>query len=467
MSAPPFELLTLDRDVKRAAARIDELRAQLRSGTPDALAFARARDPFGELRHTAGQSTYRALAESTPAAHEAPLRDALLRWIHELLQVRVGFDLEVDDVEALHAPDPRLPTRAVVATPSGDSDTRDPDAPLRTYAEALRAVLAAADAGRARPALDRAGELALPVAAARKERRARRIEVARRLGLAQPWSLATAADPRTLARALFDATEPLAVELFKDPKKRHEGPWRASSAIQLALAREAHDGWPARPAARWLDDAFHALAPRGVPIASPAVTLGASTFLRAAAAWGTTWKNLGAPRSMPFVLARDPYPIVAHRFGFALASVVAEPMFQRRALDLPARVAAAQARVLARTLFLAVRTLAARVILGTTEHVDAGAFEEVTMRAFGAPLPAAMRDAWPDPRIDDVAKLVALLGTPAFVASLVERFDEDWFRNPKTGTHLTSLACGPAHDADAPPEGAAERIGRRFEEALG
>ena len=78
-----------------------------------------------------------------------------------------------------------------------------------------------------------------------------------------------------------------------------------------------------------------------------------------------------------------------------------------------------------------------------------------------------MREAWPDPRPTDASRLVALLGTRAFLGQLVDRYDEDWFRNPRAGKHLTSLACGPAFDADPPPDGAATAMARAFEEALG
>ena len=192
-----------------------------------------------------------------------------------------------------------------------------------------------------------------------------------------------------------------------------------------------------------------------------------ATFVRAAATWGMTWKAAATPRAMPFALARDPYPAPAHRFGFAIAHAVTEPAFQRRALELPSRIADAQSRVLRTTALLHVRALAARVLLGASEHVDAALFEETTLRAFGAPLPSSLMNAWPAPRVDDPIRLLALLGTPGFVKSLVDRYDEDWFRNPKAGTHLMGLAVGPAHDPEPPPEGAVRALGGWFEEVLG
>jgi hypothetical protein len=212
---------------------------------------------------------------------------------------------------------------------------------------------------------------------------------------------------------------------------------------------------------------FKALAPRGADAGKLPEALGGASFLRASAAWGASWKNAGAPRSMPFALARDPYPVPAFRFGFAMANVVAEPEFQRRLLELPAKSAKAQARVLRRSMFHEARVTAARALFATEEQVTPSMFEEIGARLFGAPLPPSMRDAWPDPRTSDPARLLALLGTRAFLAHVVDRYDDDWFRNPKAGTHLTSLACGPAFDADALPDGAVEALARAFEEALG
>jgi hypothetical protein len=170
---------------------------------------------------------------------------------------------------------------------------------------------------------------------------------------------------------------------------------------------------------------------------------------------------------MPFGLARDPFPVPAFRFGFALASVVTGPVFQRRALDLPSRIATSQSRALKASMFLGARTVAARALLAHEEHVSGALFEEVSSRVFGAPLPASMRDAWPDPQVAEPARFVGMLGVQAFVRDLVDRYDEDWFRNPRAGSHLVSMACGPAFDPDPPPEGAALALARSFEEALG
>jgi len=477
------DLPVLHRDLQRLLPRIERRSALLR-GEGARVELERG-DGFGEQRHLAGQSTYRALAALSPPPHEAPLRDALLRWVHELLQLRVSEDMQVADAEAVHAVDARLPARvlearrlrlaALSAGPAGsaaeEAAGRARDADVATYGEAWRAILAAPDVTRAAAAEARAAELAIPVAAVRKERRARRFEIARRLGLAHPWSLAPAGF--RLARAVLDATEPLAQSLAREARTRasaagfgRAGSFGASAAMLESLGRRAPEGWPARPLGRWLDDVFQPLVPRGLGIELP-TPASASSFLRGASVWGSTWRARSAPRSMPFALARDPYPAPAHRLGLVLASAIAEPGFQRRSLELPTRTALAQSRVLREVLFASLRTTAARTLLLGEEHVDAALFEEVTSRVFGAPLPDSMRDAWPDPASPEPTRFVALLGARALVSSLVARFDDDWYRNPRAGVHLTSLACGPAADLDPPPESAPVELARAFEDALG
>lgn len=478
MADPIIDLPALDRDVRRVAQRLEQLRHWLALGTQEGRDKARSFDPF-DPRVAATKSTYEALGKDSPSVLDLPLRDGLRRWVHELLQARVGLDLTLTDADEETELDPRLTASqlaelkaqelAAIAVGPGEplaaKDTRGHDA--HTYRDAFRAILTAAHDGLGAAALTRAGELALRVAAVRKERRERRFEAARRVGLVHPWALASTLDVRALALAFLDATEPLAVATFKRARKGADGPWRASSAIQLALGHGAQQGWPAHLGQRWLDDAFAAIAPRGVEIGPLPAPLGSATFLRAAMTWGFAWRTTGTARSLPFALARDPYPVPAHRFGFAIASVVAEPAFQRRALDLSARVALAQSRVLRTTMFLRARTIAARAVLSADETTSASLFEEITSRVFGAPLPASMRDAWPEPRVEGPAQLLGMLGTQAFLRDLVQRYDDDWFRNPKAGKHLTSLACGPAFDLEPLSTSAGADLARAFEETIG
>ena len=426
------DLSALSRDVARVFERVMK-------------GFA---DPFGDERHVATQSTYRAVAEAKTAEHESLVRDAVLRWIHELLQRRVGSDLATDEQEAITKVDDRF--------------THDPP---RTFVEARRALVFAANPVLAASALERLAMLAPPVAAVRKEQRARRFEAAKRLGLAHPLALAGDVDQRMkLARALLDATEGIAEDLRR--RARLSG---ASAALALhhVLARSANDGWPAHLGARWLEDAFAALVVR--PFEAPPMpsAIGGASFLRAAFVWGHSLRTAGTAKSLPFVLARDPYPRDAYRFGAVLASAVADPLFQKKRLGISARAAAAQSRALRETLLYETRLHAMRFLLATPENVDPGTFEELSARVFGAALPRPLRHAWPEPRICELARLDAVLLAHGFARDLVERFDEDWFSNPKTGAHLAAIAAGPLFTDHPLDEKAPEIIGRAFERALG
>jgi hypothetical protein len=271
----------------------------------------------------------------------------------------------------------------------------------------------------------------------------------------------------SLARDFLDASEPLASALLSEARKNHEAPWRASSAVQVALARDANEGWPAHLSARWLDETLHALAPRGVEVQLSDNPTGGASFLRAAMSWGFAFRAFGPPRSTPFGLARDPYPVSAFRFAALMASVVASPLFQRRALELSERSAAAQVRTLRKSLLFGARVVAVRTLLASVESVTPTMFEELTSRAFGAPLPASMADAWPSPNASEPARFLGTLGALGFAQDLVNRYDEDWFRNPRAGSHLVSLACGPAFDDEPLAAGSPLSLARAFEEVLG
>ncbi len=438
-----IDLHSLDREAAVLASRLDGERTDL--ATDDGRAAARLSDPFRDLRHLAGQTTYRALLELSPKAEDGPFRDALVRFCHEFLQSRIDRDLRLDEADALHASDPTLALQPIP----------------RTYAEALDGILTADDVVRARIALERASELASPIAAVRKERRMRRREAARRLGLAHSFALASASDLTAAAREFLDASEPLARERLRHLHRGMPAKPSAADAMFAALGREAREGWPARLGDRWLREIFGALTLRSVPVGPLPRPLGGASFLRAAQSFGMALRSSGVARSLPFVLKRDPYPVGAYRFGFAFSCAMADPSFLRRVLGIGARHAGDQARVLRGVIFDAARRLAARYLLAE----DSEAFEEITARVFGAPLPAAMRDAWPELRTEEPARLLALFSAFDFVHDLVARFDDDWFRNPRVATHLAAIAAGPVFEP-MPASGGAT-LARAFEEALG
>src|SRR5580692_479485 len=87
-----LDLLSLDRDVARAADRLARSRAELRRGDRDPEQLLA--DPLASFRHVAGRNAYEALAGYPAALSEEPVRAGLLSWVHALTEARVGFDLE-------------------------------------------------------------------------------------------------------------------------------------------------------------------------------------------------------------------------------------------------------------------------------------------------------------------------------------------------------------------------------------
>jgi hypothetical protein len=157
-----------------------------------------------------------------------------------------------------------------------------------------------------------------------------------------------------------------------------------------------------------------------------------------------------------------------HRFACVFGALPASTAFQKRVLGNVARVAESQARTLARTALFEARLEAGRFVLESDRTRDG--FEHVTARLFGAPLPAPLAGAWPPPRDDGRARLVGLVTAHALSKELVDRFDVDWFANPRGVLHVRTIASAPAREEPADPTHLATAtlaLARAFEETLG
>jgi len=447
------DLLALDRDVARGAAAYARWRAALGR---DPRAHAQD-EPLEPVRRAAGRSTWHALGELAPSAADAPLRDALRQWVAWLTQARIG-----------HPDDVAWATESL--EPRGRFAGEPPR--LASWREAWRGVTAARTVAEARLWIGAAAEAASPLAEVARTRAGRRVEVAHRFGVEHPWAQVIdvpVARLRAAAARLLDATEDLSRAVWREALRGGEG--GAPAVLQAAMAREAGEGWPARLTVRWLEETFGLPSAHGwrpdLPPMPPA--LGAASFARALQAFGVGVR-LGAASPLPFAIAREPAPIAAHRFGFAFAALAADAEWQARALHVGRRTASDQARVLARTALLDARLHAARLLLGDpASFAPRDRFDELGARLFGAALDARLHGAWPAARDDEPARLVALLEARPFFDELRERFDVDWFRNPRAREHLRALAAGPARapvDVDS-LDARADTLARAFEGALG
>jgi hypothetical protein len=446
------DLLSLDRDVAKAWKALARWRTKL-ARDPEAHADE---DPIEPVRRAAGKSTWDALRGLTPPAAEVPLRDALVPWVGVLTLARLGRE---DDVAWARA---AAKERARFA---GDPPR------LVSWRQAWRGVVTARTTGDATQWLAAAADVGEELASLGHERAERRVEVARRLGLEHPWELCgvgPAPAIRAAARRWLDATEDLARATWKDARGDEGG---AAAVLQGALGREATEGWPAHLTRRWLEEGFAgALAGLTLELPPLPAALGAASFLRALGDLGFAARVAAAPAAMPFAVAREPGSRAAHRLGFVLAALPVEPEWQVRALGLGRRAALRQCRVLARTALLEARLDAARVLLAPEGgNVPEDRFAELTERLFGAPLDARLRGAWPGARDDEAARFVALVEAHPMTEELRNRFDVDWFRNPRAWAHVRAVSAAPArepHDAKALDAGV-ETLARAFEGALG
>jgi hypothetical protein len=453
------DLFALDREASRGWAALERWRQAL-AHDPEAFADEQ---PLESVRRVTGKSTWDALGALAPSAVDVPLRDGLRRWVYALMQARIGREEDVAWARA--ASDAR-------GRYEGER------ARLVSWRDAWSGVATSRTSTEAGLWLEAAAEAAAPLAAIVRSRAERRVEVARRLGLEHPWSPYIGLPPaaiRRLALQVLDATDELSRAVWREELGADVG---AAVVLHAAMGRRASHGWPSRITGHWIEDTV-APGGRGVRVELPAfpAAVGAASFSRALRAFGfavrSSADSAGSARTALFSLAREPAFVAAHRLGWVFGALPADADWQQRTLGVGRRTALAQARVLARTALLEARLQAARVLLGDDAvPVTRDLFDEVAVRLFGAPLDARLCGAWPAPREDEPARLLALLQARPLSADLRDRFDADWYRNPRAWAELRALASVPAHESIDPSslaalESGAQALARALEEALG
>lgn len=437
----------------------------------DAWSRAQSGDPSPLEGHRAvsGKRAYDAL-EVAASSPQGLVEVGLRRWIAELTLRRLGHEATraLDEAYRKNAePLATDPARAVSSVEAWRLLTTLPPGVASTGPFAALGLLASA------------------VASAARRRREVRVEVARRLGLPDgPWSLPGAAAPRSrtllrgAAQAFLAATGDLARDVLREA--RHslglalggastvaEGAGPAL-ALHVAAAPLAREGWPAHLTARWLEGAVPGFGGARVypalrRLVLPAV-LTPSSFLRGLERYGAA-VGWGASGAMPFVLRHDPQPVRAHAYGALWATLPTLPTFALKAQGLSRGASVDQRRVLGRALLVAARLEATRFLLADEmELPEKDAFEEVTARAFGVPLPAPLLHAWPRPMDEGPARLEGLLLLPSLARELVQRFDDDWFKNPKAHAFLAARASAPARDQGPSGDDSPRELGRMLEE---
>jgi hypothetical protein len=385
-------------------------------------------DPFAPsaLRSVATKTAYDGLEKH-------PLRKDVERWVAFLLRARLTTEIDVELARALH--------ESIAVAPF--------EAKRRvSFHEALRAALEEKSAGRAAAWLTALGECAPPIATVVRERAVRRDEVWRRLGGEGDPSFIFAPLQKTeaLARAILEGTDDLARAAIADACKR-AGEGRPSPAftLGLALGREANAGWPARLGLRWLDDLFGAHV-RGLTldVAPLPKALGGASFARALEAFGFALRTAKLETTLPFTTRCEPFFVDAHRLGATFGALTVSTSFHRRSLGAGAATAQDQARVFARTALLSLRWRALRALAALRRDEVIDRWEELGERLLGAPLARSLAGAWPAPEDDEAARFFGAVTAFTLTRELTERFDEDWFKNPRAFESLRMRAVLPA-----------------------
>ncbi|WP_437647275.1 hypothetical protein [Sorangium sp. So ce362] len=449
-----IDLIRLDRDVARAArawrAALGDLTrrgpappAADKDSPSAAEARARLENPLDPFRRVSARTTYLELTGKTPglgaelglaspASPAAPdptgLAAPLADWVYLLTLERVVWADRVRLAAAWHAASLTIDLPEPARVSPHEARLRllaDPtDAGRKTFAEVLaRGSGAVADA--ARVLVERRHEAARLLA----EDGLRAIEIP-----CDPPGAALGA-----AEALLYRTEPM---LQPEPT------WYG--ALGRAVGRDAASGWPARLSPRWIEELFRptklteGLAIDLGPLPRP---LGAASFARALARFGAALA-LASGRG-PFALAHAPFDLRRARRAALFGGLVADPVFCARALGLGQGRALDQARATARSLLLSLRLDAATVALVFHSGQDGDGhvllrasrdrrdrFEEATARALGAPIPGALAGVVPALDPGAAARLAGALLAARDRRDLIERFDEDWFRNPRAAEAL-------------------------------
>jgi hypothetical protein len=251
----------------------------------------------------------------------------------------------------------------------------------------------------------------------------RRAEAAAILGVELDGLELACASPAALTRAAWDFIA--RTEVFMEGLAV---PWH--ELVARAMGHELGEGWPARLSARWIEEMFR---PTGLTaglrldLGPLPKAYGAASFARALERFGVALAEADGPTSGFFTVSRSPFDLRVARRGALFASLPTDRVFGTRVLGLGGGRAADQARGLTRCVLVSMRIDAMRVLLRGARSNG----EEVTARALGAPLPAALMGVVPRLGPGDAVRFAGSLAAAADIGRLRDAFDEDWFRNPE------------------------------------
>ena len=440
MNDQELDPIAVDKDISRGASALRGWRRLLRTDVEQAAQEAW----FDGARSVTTRTSFR---WACSLGSGDPLREPLRRWIYVLAVWRIAQPF-VARVERM-----RQACRIRL---------EDPEVAVASCRDILHRALADPIPERKGRWIDALGKHAGAVASAEKDLAAAVDEISSRLGVADPRELCVACEPDVVveqARELLRRTDDLARELFA-PARTFAG------LLERLVARDVPGIWPARLTAGWLGDLFRKTALlEGVAIDLGPLppTIGASSFMRGLGRFGAAYARAATERSGLFVLHNDAAEGHPQRRGALFASLLCDPVFLRKKLGFSREVSQSVSRALARTALAAARLEATRC---TVELAKAPGSEvqEAVEAAFWVPVPRSLSGTLPRPRQGALSRLAATLRTAVDREELVQRFDEDWFDNPRAIATLREEDAGPRRAAVSSAE-LSESV-RRFAGAL-
>jgi hypothetical protein len=240
--------------------------------------------------------------------------------------------------------------------------------------------------------------------------------------------------------------------------------------VQLALGTDVPGAWPAAPSARKLGDWFRegrlldGLSPQ---LGHLPKGLGASSSLRALGSFGRALHDAGANARHPFVVSRDPGAFRARTFGALFMLLPLHASFAERRLEVGRGRFEPYRRALGRVVLLGALLQGLRARLARAALSGASAYR----RCFREELPELLGFELPEQLAGVLladehgeSDAVALFCAASADESFTQRYDEDWFRNPRCVDELRGQLEGTPEltpDPDVAAAGAT-LLGRRL-----
>lgn len=203
-----------------------------------------------------------------------------------------------------------------------------------------------------------------------------------------------------------------------------------------------------------------AVAPRDIRVSPSRVDAGLATELLAADALGRATAHVHASPALPFALRHASAGSLARAAGSLCMLRFTETSFLRKRRGLSSREAGEVARLSAAFVLTESRLAAATLLVRNLRGPDLqGRSQALCERALLGPVPPGC-SLFLLTRLSAGSAFRGKVWAPSLVYALRERFDADWYENPRAGEPLRGAF---ARAGDFSVEGLAEELGARIE----